>query len=283
MNTLPQLFSFLSVRGNHRLVGSASDPRNRYSSDYDLNEMIKEHRFTKKVLDELYKIFLSKFRTAKANSNLYITDFKCGLDTDGEPLRWNEDDMERGYKVLQDGRRMTFQECLLVKSTLKMDVIALVDGSFREATEVYFLKLGDESNFLSHDQTKAHIKAELEKDLDTLVRVDNNYFKALRRLFSINKLEGDTRAQNTLLDWFNSPIGKLNKARSDLDILISLVSLPKFKASALSAVQHNLDTISESIQRAAPILTSKKQAKLAITRIRDRLYDEVNDETKTLF
>jgi hypothetical protein len=158
-----------------------------------------------------------------------------------------------------------------------------VDGSFREATEVYFLKLGDESNFLPHDQTKAHIKAELEKDLDTLVRVDNNYFKALRRLFSIDKLRGNTQAQNTLLAFFNSPVGKLNKARSDSDILLSLVSLPKFKASALSAVQHNLDTTCESIQLTSPILTSKKQAKLAITRIRDQLYDTVNDETKTLF
>jgi hypothetical protein len=158
-----------------------------------------------------------------------------------------------------------------------------VDGSFREATEVYFLKLGDESNFLPHDQTKAHISAELEKDFDTLIRVDNNYFKALRRLYSIDRLAGDKQAQKILLDWFNSPVGKLNKARSDLDILISLVSLPKFRASALSAVQNNFDRICESLNIVPAVLTSKKQAKLALTRIRDKLYEEVNDETKSLF
>jgi hypothetical protein len=282
--TLPKLFSFLSVRGKHRLIGSASDPRNHYSSDYDLNETINENKFSEKILDDIYQVFLSKFEYAKGSSTFYITDLKCGLDIDGEPLRWDEKDMKRGYKVLKNGRKMTFQECLLVKATFKLDVIALVDGSFREATEMYFLKLGNQSNYSPHQNTKGHIKAEIENDFDTLIRVDNNYFKALRRLFSLDKLRKDKKAEEILLSFFNSPIGKVNKARSDLDILLSLLSTKKFRTKDLSAVQQNIDKIADSIKMfQSPVLKSKKQSITAITRIRNRLYDFVNEETKTLF
>jgi hypothetical protein len=109
----------------------------------------------------------------------------------------------------------------------------------------------------------------------------------LRRLFSIDKLEGRTKEQKLLLAFFNSPIGKVNKARSDLDILLTLLSTKKFRTKDLSAVQQNIDKIAESIRPIflfhSPLLKSKKQAITAITRIRNRLYDVVNEETKSLF
>ena len=238
-------------------------------------------------MDEIYKVFLSKFDFAKGNPTFYITDLKCGLDTDGEPLRWNEKDMRKGYKVLKNGRKMSFQDCIMVKATFKLDVIALVDGSFREVSENYFIKLGNQMNYSPHDKTKGHIKAELEKDFDTLVRVDNNYFKALRRLFSLLRLEKNKKAEEILLSFFNSPIGKVNKARSDLDILILLVSLPSFRTNNLSAVQQNLNEIAKSIEPQfffhSPILRNKKQSMKDLTQLRNRLYDFVNTETASLF
>ena len=283
---MDKAFQFLSISGVNNLVGTSADKAIKYSSDYDLNEMFRKPRYGKYYLDNLYKCFLEKFRKARHNPNLYIVDFKCGLDTDGEPLRWNDTDMERGWKMLKDGRKISFQECLLVKSIMKLDVIALVDGIYRDITEVYFIKLGDSANFLQHDLTKGHVRAELERSYDTLVRVDNNYFKALRRLYSLDKLEGRKKEQKVLVEFFNSPVGILNKARSDLDTLILVLSQPKFRDRDLKALDRNLQLILKSIHKYLPgelRLKSRKQALDALTHSRDELFSIVNSVTASLF
>ena len=52
-----------------------------YNADYDLNEM--DQIKGQGAFDKVYEIFKHKFQLAKSNPNIYITDFKCGVDSHG--------------------------------------------------------------------------------------------------------------------------------------------------------------------------------------------------------
>ena len=62
------------------------------------------------ILDKIYNAFKDKFISCKEDEDYFITDFKCGLNTDGSPLRWEYKDIMKGYKILDDGYKMKFQE-----------------------------------------------------------------------------------------------------------------------------------------------------------------------------
>jgi hypothetical protein len=284
--SLDKLFNFLKINTTQNIVGSASDNKILYSSDYDLNEIIKESHFSSSILDKIYNQFLKKFRKVQYNKNLYIIDFKCGLDIDGQPLRWNHNNMELGYKTLKDGRNITFQDCLLTKSTIKMDIIGLDEESktYKDITEIYFLKIGDESNFLKHDLKKDHILSELEKDMDNLEIVNNNYFKSLKRAYSIAKIEKDNQTINRLVKFFNSPIGLLNKARSDIDILLTVMNQKKFRIKQIESIKNNFKIICNEIKNNFTIdenynFKTKRDAKIILTKLRNELYNFVNNSS----
>ena len=88
-----KVFNYLTITGKYNVIGSASLKRIKYSADYDLNELMESKKSKKKILNGILKMFREKFKEAKKDPNRFITDFKCGLDTDGEPLRWDYKDM----------------------------------------------------------------------------------------------------------------------------------------------------------------------------------------------
>ena len=140
---MQHVYNLLTITGKYTIIGSASDKSIKYVSDYDLQEYIKKPKFSKNILDDIYEDFLDKFEKAKANPKIFITDFKCGMDTNDEPLRWNYYDMKRGSKKLTDGRDISFQQAMTQKTTCKMDIIALINGLFCEFSENYNFKIGD--------------------------------------------------------------------------------------------------------------------------------------------
>ena len=84
-NKLQDVFNLMSIKGKYSIVGSASLKGILYNSDYDLNEM--EHIKGPNAYEKVYEIFKHKFQLAKSNPNIFITDFKCGIDSKGEPLK----------------------------------------------------------------------------------------------------------------------------------------------------------------------------------------------------
>ena len=129
-------------------IGSASLKGNRYRNDYDIDGLFKSTGKKDVVEKYLYKVFLNKFNEAYKTNNVWITDFKCGMDSDGENLRWDYKDMKKGFKVMSNGRKILFTECLLQKSMMKMDIVSIVDGIMTEFSEKYYITIGGESNFL---------------------------------------------------------------------------------------------------------------------------------------
>jgi hypothetical protein len=182
-NKIKKVFNFLSLTGKYKIIGSASLKSILYANDYDLNEDYSKKAVT--VYDKVYHIFREKFVTAKRNPNIFIIDFKCG-EQDGSPIRWDYKSMMKGTQVLSNAETISFQDCLKMKSTIKLDIIALVNSVFLDITENYFLKLNSTSTF--ETSSKTAILKSIKTSYDECI-AEKEYFKALKRSFSFKSMK----------------------------------------------------------------------------------------------
>jgi hypothetical protein len=278
------VFNKLTITGDYRVIGSASFKKIKYSSDYDLEELIKETK-GKTILDKIYQIFKKKFEDCKKDDNFFITDFKCGLNTDGEPLRWDYNDMKKGWKMLESGRKMSFQDCILIKTTMKIDMIVLIDGVFTEFSENYYFQIGNDANYFNHELTPEHVEMGIKKSLDEYLNVDKNYWKSLKRIFSleVRKKKRNMRFIKKLIDFFNSNVGLINKCKNELEILLIVLD-NKFRKPKLKDIIGNLQKIDEWGKKANIKLKIDKLIKMksftslykSIEILANELYDLVN-------
>jgi len=271
-NNLTKEFYKLNIGRKIKLIGSSNKKNILYNSDYDL-----ESHFGTKDKDELLIKICNHFRNifvdAMNDPNIYITDFKCG-EVNGEPIRWTYKDIKKGNK-----NGYHFIDCLKMKSTIKIDEVYFLNGSFIEITDNYYFTIGDHQNYPT--QTRKEIIQSIKKDYLELVK-DGNYYKALKRLYSI-------KPTKKLTDYFNSEIGILNKARSDLDTLL-LLQEQKFRKPNINDINSDLQTIkqdlsytntnfSNDLDRA----TINKNKFSIIKKIREKLFKMINEDAKKFF
>lgn len=189
----------------------------------------------------MYHEFRDKFIEARKDPNMFITDLKCGEDTKHRPLRWSYNDMMNGYKTVEKSR-YNFTDCILQKTIMKMDLVVLIDGQFTEITDNYFITIGLSSNFDTQDESKKVALERLTENYNELIH-EKNYFKALKRLFSIQTIEG--HESHKLITLFNSDLGRLYKCISGINTLILLLE-QTFKPVPMKEIQSNLQLIKYS-------------------------------------
>ena len=268
---IQKVFNLLTISRKINIVGSASFKNIRYINDYDLNEIYQRNFDTDEALDEIYKMFKEKFRVAEKDKNIFITDLKCGKDCDDEPLRWNKHDIKKGTKIMNDGRVITFQECILMKTTFKMDVVKNIDGVFTEFSDNYLIKLGIESNFFPHDISINHLKNALKHSYDDYFYTCRNLFKGLKRAFSyfLTSPGKNEDILKKMLAFFNSPVGKMYQLKSQLDTLILMLENESgFRSPKIADIHHNIKLILSELE---PLPT---------TNIKSNLQKAINSKTK---
>lgn len=287
-----EVFNLMTITRKYKVIGSGGMKHIKYNADYDLNEMFETNKLVskEKMLDNITALFKKKFDDALKDPNVYIVDFKCGMDEEGEPLRWDKDDIQKGFKTLQSGRKIKFQECILMKTTLKMDVIALIDGVFTEFSDNYLIKLGDDANFFPHDLTKDHLLTSILHSYDEYYYAQRNYMKALKRCFSYYLQDGEDKhlgKLRVLMDFFNSSAGLLYKIQSEIDTILLLME-NKFRTPPIKDLVENIKIIKNRLQSLEMTNSGVKYLNLALksnsaTKMADNLekskniiYDLVN-------
>jgi hypothetical protein len=241
-NKITDVFNLLSITGKYNVIGSSSLKSILYNSDYDLDELIKSK---KNIYREIFKTFQKKFQEANKNPDIFLTDFKCGIDINKDPLRWDKNDMKKGFKTLQ-GSTITFEDALKMKSVIKLDAIVLINGVFTEFSENYYLKIGDAANFEPEEAKIENILQSIKESFEDYFD-EKNYLKALKRIFAYKKLEGGNEKQlDLLIHFFNSWVGLLSYNKSELDIL-SLLLENKFRKPKLEDIKNNLQIIKQSL------------------------------------
>jgi hypothetical protein len=296
-NKLVKLINFISIEGKTTIIGSSILKPIRYNSDYDLSTDIKGEANLK------YKIYLrfkKIFRLSKKDKNIFITDFKCGIDNKGNALRWKYNDIMKGFQIV-DGETYFFEDCLLIKSTIKLDIIYLINGKFNELSDNYYIKIGNKTNF--EPINKKSVLKSLKKDYNDLIK-EKKFYKALKREFSMimtNNMNEPTpkdtlnERQQELINYFNSDIGILNKGSSDLKVLLILLEEQTFRKPSLKNIRDNLQIIKQNISYALELnfsnllnkatlpTTPKKTMINIIKRIIEQIDKYINNDTKNEF
>ena len=177
------------------LMGSGSLLRMKYPSDVDLMTNIEHggemYAKIKSILDKTDKV-----------DNQYFVEGKVQMK-DGKKMKW----YGKGFKkaMVKDHNNISF---------IKLDYVILLNGIFTELSIIYSI----DANKQSDEEIIKNVKEDYEDYKST-----GQWYKALKRLFSIIKLEG-TDSQHKVLKglekFFNSEYGKLYKTTSILKAII---------------------------------------------------------------
>ena len=226
-NEIKALGQKMSLKSKVNFVGSASIKRSIYYTDYNLFESVENTSDS-----VIYNHFVSLFNVIKASPHAVISDFKLGHDERGVPLRWDYEDIHNGVN-----NGVSFGDALMQKGMIKIDVVAFVGYRFVEISEVYDIKKEGTPD-------RQDVIKDILTDYKELVH-DNNYMKALKRLYSIIQLEdtNDKRLE-TIVTYFNSPIGLLYRCKSDLETILLILNYRKFN---ITDVKRSLQVIKEQI------------------------------------
>jgi len=274
-NNIKKIVKLMSMESKVNIVGSAKIRRNIYYSDYDSFSTVKG-----KNENMIYNHFKSVFEIIKNSENTIITDFKLGENTKGEPLRWTYEEIKR-----KENNGITFDDAIKQKSIIKMDIVTLHNGRFIEITEVYNIYIDGESN---SDYSIENIRKELIDDMNEQIK-EGNIMKALKRKYSLLNLDNkDKMIREKLIDYFNSPIGLLNRCKSDLETLLIVIESPKFD---IDEIRNSLQLLKESIS-AFPVennlemismMKTKDKMKVPIYKMINILKMYINKHAKNMF
>jgi hypothetical protein len=287
---LKEVFNIISLTRKYKVIGSSNLKNIRYNSDYDLANFYNNK---KPNINKIVKYFQSIYKTFdKKSSYSFITDFKVGLNTNNEPLKWTKKEVKENKKILLDGSYITLDDAIQQKSTIKIDVISYINNTFIEISENYYIKLGNISNFDENEISENKIIDSIKKSEKEEIQ-DNNYNKALKRNFSWRyaKNKKDKKLIK-LVNFFNSSVGILNKCRSDLDVLILLLekNIPVKNSQLLSAIDNikfncsynTIEDYTNDFLRLETIKTKKNLYKPLLT-LRQKIYNLVNDFSKSFY
>lgn len=287
---LKEVFNIISLTRKYKVIGSSNLKNIRYNSDFDLADFYEN---SKPSIKKIVKYFQYIYKTLDSKSSYsYITDFKAGLNSDGEALKWTKKEVKENKKILLDGSYITLDEAIQQKSTIKIDVVSYINNTFIEISENYYIKIGNISNFEESEiNEKKIIESIQQSEKDEIA--DNNYNKALKRNFSWRyaKNKNDKKLIK-LVEFFNSDVGILNKVRSDLDVLILLleknigVKMDQLK-NALDNIkfQQSYNTIEDFTNDFLKLLKmkNKKMLYFSLINLREKIYNLVNQYSKSFY
>jgi hypothetical protein len=243
--SVKKIFHLLSIRGHYKIIGSAKLAHIKYSSDYDLQEHIQASS-QNHYPSVLLSVFRRKFEKAESNPSIFITDLKCG-EIAGNPIRWNKSTIKTGKQKVNK-KQITFQECILMKSMIKLDVVVLIHGVFVEFSENYYFNIGGHTNY----EEPQNIQKSLLQDAHSFF-LNKKLFKATKRIFSFLLSEKrELKLQQTIVSFFNSQVGFLNKNKTELEILLTVLN-NSFRKPSRTDIVNNLQMIKQNINRVTGI------------------------------
>lgn len=176
------------------IMGSASLTSMRYFGDYDLFSYIGFPS-----MNSVYNR-MSVILESIINSNeYYFVEFKI-QGVNGRKFRWfyGQEFLKRDFEKIVSDVKIDF---------MKIDIVVWIDNKFVEVSSIY--KFGEAS--IDANDERVHMLEQLKSIREEIpeLKADKNYYKILKRFYSIAKINEDDKMINTLTKFFNSDVGKM--------------------------------------------------------------------------
>jgi len=177
------------------LLGTASLESQRYFSDYDLFTMISKPMNPLTV----FKVFTAINERTLKDPNFYFIEFKIQRKDGGKQKFYSRDEMTR-EKFLEEFKDVDY---------CKGDYVVRMNNKFIELSIIYSFSVVP---------PKEKLIESLKRDVEEYTK-EGKYYKVLKRIFAINKLQGNKNTLVELSKLFNSETGKLYQKNSNLKAL----------------------------------------------------------------
>jgi len=178
-----------------KLAGSASLRSMMYYSDYDFNCKIRVRKQTP-IYNEFKRIL------SFSNDKLYFIEFKIEY-IDGTKIKLHN---------VNDIKLNMFKNI----SFIKIDYIVFLDFVFKEVSIMYIFK----GNDMDTDDMIKNLLDDYSELMD-----NGEKFKAMKRVFSIYKIQKDYPNMKKLTYLFNSNLGKIYEINSNLKTILLLKTM----------------------------------------------------------
>jgi hypothetical protein len=147
-------------------------------------------------------------------------------------LHWNYEELCKGVKKIYDVE-MTLQDAIQMNTPVKIDAITLLyNSTFVEFSCIYFMKKGKRYINLPGDVEN------LEYEAISLLQ-EKNYFKYLKRVYSLSRLHKNEKLNTALESYFNSKNGLLYLFIVGLETLMTM--LENVKNLPLKKINYEID------------------------------------------
>lgn len=203
------------------LKGSSSLKSQQYYSDFDLFTEIRLNYSVDEIFDEFRKIL----NNIISSYDLYFIEFKLQTKK-GKKHRWYPND---------EFKFEDFKKAFKDIDFVKIDLIARIQNIFIEVSCIY--------KFSNNVLTTEEYISSVNKDIKELKK-EKNYYKILKRMFNIYKVENNIHNIEILNKIFNSELGKKYKLISNLEA-IKLLSQFYDDADTKKKIEINLTDIKE--------------------------------------
>jgi len=244
LRDLYYLFDNLQYNNNVvNLVGSSSLKSQYYFSDYDFNSSISKKQKPTEIKGKIEDIL----KELNEDENNYFIEMKIEYTDDKKKLKV--------FKY-NDINNLSIEDYENI-NILKLDYIVKFNYEFIEVSMIYI--------FSNKTESKKNMINYYKDEIKELVK-SGKYFKALKRVFSINKLNNKKDELVKLTKFFNSNFGKMYKIISNLNTIKILLDNYKDKKIIKQVINnlkiyniYNIEEINKYINKYSKIYN--KEAK----------------------
>lgn len=132
--------------------------------------------------------------------------------------RWTPTEVVRGFKRLRNGADYTLEQAFTSPARTKLDVIAWIAPRFIEFSLIYEFKVNGVTVNPYEEDPRESISSDIAAYAET-----GNTIKALKRLFSLAKIDNNQSLMSAILNVLNGDAGRLYALSSDIGTLSEVV------------------------------------------------------------
>lgn len=231
------------------IKGSSSLKSQRFYSDIDLISIIDNSLTDEEAYDEIKKI-LDRMDSL---SSVYFIELKI-QNKDDKKFKYNKDNIDElsKEKFIKEFKKRNF---------IKLDYITFINNKFMELSIIY--------QFFDKKLTTEEYEKNIKDDINELIK-EGNFYKVLKRMFNLYRVEGDLKKLIYLSRIFNSELGEIYQKISNLEAIEKILEFYRDKLD-IKRVKLNLKEMGEP--------SSIK----AIKKNREKYFKELNKKAKEIY
>ena len=189
-------------------VGSGTLRIQRFPSDVDIMNIVEKPLSTDDLITSFIdnlKIIINNIKNDNDENNVLFSDFKAG------GMHWTIDEILSGVK-----NNISLRDACKIIEVIKLDIFVPYNRRYLEMSTFYVLK--STSGFVNVDKNYFNsFKASLLNDIHKFKTIKP--FKAIKRLWSLSKINNDIKTMKILEVLINSNLSLLSQITADIETL----------------------------------------------------------------